>query len=151
LVTNPLKKETGGTKMYGIGRLCVKIAGRDAGKKCVIVDILKSNYVLIDGETRRRKCNLIHLEPLDQIIKINKEASNVDIVKEFKKLKMEVNVTKPKKATEKPKKARKKRTLEEKATTKSKPKEKPKTATKTTKKTEKPKKKTTKATTKKTK
>lgn len=114
--------------MYEIGRLCIKIAGRDAGKKCIIVDILKSNYVLIDGETRRRKCNLTHLEPLDQIIKIKKKASNVDIIKEFKKLKIEIKTEKPKKTTEKPKKIRKKKTLEEKT----------KTPTKVTKKTETP-------------
>ncbi|MBC8444314.1 50S ribosomal protein L14e [Candidatus Woesearchaeota archaeon] len=100
--------------MYEIGRLCVKIAGRDAGKKCVIVDILDSNYVLIDGETRRRKCNLTHLEPLNQIIKIKKKASNVDIIKEFKKLKIEIKTTKPKKAEKRPKKTKKIKNNEEK-------------------------------------
>ena len=46
-----------------IGRICVKTAGRDASKKCVIIDLLDDKYVLIDGETRRRKCNIIHIEP----------------------------------------------------------------------------------------
>ena len=58
--------------MYKVGRLCVKLAGRDAGKKCVIVDVLKDNYVMIDGATRRRKCNIAHLEPLDKCIKIKR-------------------------------------------------------------------------------
>ena len=69
--------------MIQIGRVCVKIAGRDAGKKCVIVDILDDNYVLIDGETRRRKCNILHLEPLKEVIKIKKKASHEEIKKEF--------------------------------------------------------------------
>jgi len=43
------------------GRICVKTAGRDAGLKCVIVDVLDDKFVLIDGETRRRKCNILHL------------------------------------------------------------------------------------------
>ena len=93
--------------MYEVGRLCVKLAGRDAGKKCVIVDILKDNYVLIDGATRRKKCNTAHLEPLDKIIKIRKKATHADVTKEFKKLKIEILNTKPKKIDSKPKKIRK--------------------------------------------
>ena len=30
--------------MMEVGRLCVKIAGRDAGMSCLIVDILKDNF-----------------------------------------------------------------------------------------------------------
>ena len=55
-----------------IGRLCVKLAGRDAGKKGVIIDILDEKFVLIDGETLRRICNVLHLEPLNQVLKISK-------------------------------------------------------------------------------
>ena len=50
--------------MFEIGRLCVKIAGRDAGLKCLVVEVIDDNYVLIDGQTRRRKCNIKHLEPV---------------------------------------------------------------------------------------
>ena len=89
-----------------IGRLCVKIAGRDAGKKCVIVDVLDNNYVLIDGETRRRKCNKLHLEPLKELIKIKKNASHDDVKKDFEKLGLNILETKSKKAAEKPKKQR---------------------------------------------
>ena len=52
--------------MIDIGRVCIKLAGRDAGKKCVIVGILDDKTVMIDGETRRRKCNILHLEPLKE-------------------------------------------------------------------------------------
>ena len=90
-----------------IGRLCVKIAGRDAGNKCAVVDIVDKTYVLIDGNVRRRKCNIAHLEPLDKVIKIKKNASHADIASEFKKLKLDVWATKPKKSAEKPKKIRK--------------------------------------------
>ena len=93
--------------MYKVGKLCVKLAGRDAGKTCIIVDVLKDNYVMIDGGTRRRKCNTNHLEPLDKIIKIKKKATHADVIKEFKKLKLPVNTTKPKKTASKPKKERK--------------------------------------------
>ena len=93
--------------MIEIGRLCVKIAGRDAGLKCVIVDILDDKFVLIDGQTRRRKCNILHLEPLKDIIKINKNASHEEIKKEFEKLDLKPRETKPKPKTQKPVKKKK--------------------------------------------
>ncbi len=92
--------------MIEIGRLCVKLAGRDAGKKCVIADVLDKNFVLIDGETRRRKCNIRHLEPLKDMIKIKKGAASSEISAEFKKLGIEVKETKKKEKAEKPKKLR---------------------------------------------
>lgn len=92
--------------MFEIGRLCVKLAGRDAGLKCVVVDILEGRFVLIDGETRRRKCNIIHLEPLGKTLSIEKNASHDDVVKAFKELGIELTATKPKQKTEKPKKLR---------------------------------------------
>ena len=41
--------------MFEIGRLCVKIAGRDAGNKCVIVDVIDKNFVMIDGRASCRE------------------------------------------------------------------------------------------------
>jgi large subunit ribosomal protein L14e len=94
--------------MYEIGRLCVKLVGRDANKKCVIVEILDDVYVMIDGETRRRKCNIRHLEPLDKVLEIKKSASHKDVVSAFKKLKIEIKETKPKESKKKTKKEEKK-------------------------------------------
>lgn len=93
--------------MIEIGRLCLKTAGRDAGLKCVVVDILDNKFVLIDGETRRRKCNILHLEPLKDVIKIKKNASHDEIKKEFEKLGSKIRETKPKQKTERPRKKRK--------------------------------------------
>ncbi len=95
--------------MIEVGRLCVKIAGRDAGLKCVVVEVLDKNFVMIDGKTRRRKCNIIHIEPLEQVIKIKAKASHSDIVSEFKKLGIEIKEKKPKKAAERPRRVRKKK------------------------------------------
>ena len=66
--------------MLEIGRVCMKIAGRDAGKYCVIVDILDEKTILIDGQTRRRKCNLVHIEPVDNVVKIAKNADHNAVV-----------------------------------------------------------------------
>ena len=92
-----------------VGKLCVKIAGRDAGKKCVIVEVIDNTYVLIDGGTRRRKCNKMHLEPLDQKLDIKKGASHSEVTKAFEKLKIQVWTKKSKQKKEKPKKVRKKK------------------------------------------
>src|SRR3989344_5238641 len=64
-----------------IGHICMKIAGRDAGKICVIVDTLDKNFVLVDGQSRRKKCNLMHLEPLGKTVDIKKGASHAEVVK----------------------------------------------------------------------
>ncbi|MEM4282227.1 MAG: 50S ribosomal protein L14e [Candidatus Woesearchaeota archaeon] len=70
--------------MFEIGRICVKIAGRDAGKACAVVDVINERMVLIDGATRRRKCNIAHLEPLDKKIDIKKGASHEEVVAALK-------------------------------------------------------------------
>lgn len=95
--------------MFELGRLCIKTAGRDAGKKAIIINIIDKKYVMIDGETRRRKCNIAHLEPLDKVIKINKDAPHEDVKKEFSKLGLKVKDTKPKEKKQRPKKVRKKK------------------------------------------
>lgn len=47
------------------GRVCVKIAGREAGKHCAVLEALDANYVVVEGpEVRKRKTNVAHLEPL---------------------------------------------------------------------------------------
>jgi len=98
-----------------VGRLCVKTAGREASLKCVIVEITDKNFVLIDGQVKRRRCNIQHLEPLEKKLKIKKGASSDTIKKEFKKLGIEIKekVKKEKKA-EKPVKKRKTKKVEEK-------------------------------------
>ncbi|MCE4599903.1 MAG: 50S ribosomal protein L14e [Desulfurococcales archaeon] len=69
-----------------VGRLCVKTYGREAGRKCVIVDIIDENFVLITGPknltgVKRRRANIDHIEPLDKKIEINKGASDEEILK----------------------------------------------------------------------
>lgn len=60
---------------FDVGTVCVKIAGRDAGKKCVVVELLDDGFALIEGETRRRKVNLKHLEPTGSV-EVKKGASH---------------------------------------------------------------------------
>ncbi len=70
--------------IFDVGRVCVKIVGRDAGKKCVVADVLEHPYVMIDGETRRRKCNIAHLEPLNVVVDLSANARNEEVVEALK-------------------------------------------------------------------
>jgi large subunit ribosomal protein L14e len=98
--------------MMEIGLVCVKIAGRDARKKCVIIDIVDGKHVLIDGETRRRKCNMLHLEPLGKKLNIAKGADTKAVAVAFKELGIEIKETKKKEITARPRKVRKSATKE---------------------------------------
>jgi len=71
--------------MIEIGRICVKLAGRDAGNHCAIVEILDKNHVIIDGNVRRRKCNIKHLALLDKTVKIKAKAPTEDVKEALKK------------------------------------------------------------------
>jgi large subunit ribosomal protein L14e len=95
-----------GVRMIEIGRLCVKLAGREAGKKCVIVEVIDNKFVIIDGDVRRKKCNIKHLEPLDQTIKITKGTPHDTVIKEMG-LKEKKKKAKEKPKSEKPAKQRK--------------------------------------------
>ncbi len=93
--------------MIDVGKVCVKIAGRDAGKKAVVVEKIDKNFVTIDGETRRKRCNIAHLEPLNSELKIKKGASHNEVVKAFATLNIEIKPKKSKKPGQKPVKVRK--------------------------------------------
>lgn len=93
--------------MFEVGRVCIKLAGRDAGNTCIVVDIVDDNYVLIDGNVRRRKCNITHLKPLSDTIKIKKGATTSDVTKAMITAKMKVIEKKIVKRTEKKKEVKK--------------------------------------------
>ena len=54
------------------GRVCVKRSGRDAGKACVVTNVIDENFVkvLCIGRKKKRKCNVRHLEPMPQKIEV---------------------------------------------------------------------------------
>ncbi|MCX6642291.1 MAG: 50S ribosomal protein L14e [Candidatus Bathyarchaeota archaeon] len=75
---------------FDVGRVCIKTEGRDAGKRCVIVETLDKNFVLCSGpETvtgvRRRRVNMNHLKPLGEKLEITKGASDEQIATLMKK------------------------------------------------------------------
>ena len=82
--------------MIELGRVCIKTAGRDAKQYCVITEIIDNRYVMIDGATRRKRCNIKHLEPLSQVLKIKPKASTEEVATIFKDLGVVVKKTTPK-------------------------------------------------------
>jgi len=96
--------------MIEVGSLCIKIAGRSAGSYCVVVDKIDETFVLIDGNVKRKKCNIKHLEPIGIVLKIRKGASTSHVHDAMKKEKIKIISTKPRvKTSEKPLKQRKKK------------------------------------------
>ncbi len=72
--------------MIEVGRVCTKIVGNDCGKKCVVVDQIDKNFVLVTGPekisgVKRRRCNVRHLEPHRTKIDIRKRAEDEEIIK----------------------------------------------------------------------
>ncbi len=78
--------------MIEIGRLCVKIAGRDAGRNCVIVEAVDDNFVIVDGQVKRKRCNIDHLEPLQHRLPIASGASHEEVVRALEAVGIDVIV-----------------------------------------------------------
>jgi len=77
-------------RVFDIGRVCIKTAGREAGRKCVVVDIIDDKFVLVTGPksltgVKRRRANVKHLEPLPHKIQIEKGASDESVLAALEK------------------------------------------------------------------
>jgi large subunit ribosomal protein L14e len=75
--------------VFEVGRLVVKIAGRDAGRLGVVIKKLDDNFVIVTGPKkytglRRRKVNIRHLEPLAEKIDISEDASDEEVWEKLK-------------------------------------------------------------------
>ncbi|MBO3802611.1 MAG: 50S ribosomal protein L14e [Candidatus Brockarchaeota archaeon] len=70
---------------FSVGRICVKKRGREKGLRCVIVDEIDENYVLVTGPkklsgVRRRRVNVDHLAPTEKAVRIRRGASDQDVL-----------------------------------------------------------------------
>ena len=62
-----------------VGRICVKTAGRETGKKCVVVDLMDKSFVLVTGPkkvtgVKRRRVNINHVMPLQDKVEVKRGA-----------------------------------------------------------------------------
>ena len=83
-----------------VGRVCVKLAGREAGRKCVVVDVIDKNFVLVTGPVKvsgvkRRRVNVSHVEPMDVKVKIEKGDDDEVVVEALKKAKLLEDMKEP--------------------------------------------------------
>lgn len=67
-----------------VGRICMKTAGRENGKKCVIVDVMDKSFVLITGPkavtgVKRKRANLSHIMPLQDKVDLKRGASDEEV------------------------------------------------------------------------
>ena len=67
-----------------VGRVCVKMAGRESGRKCVIVDVMDKSFVLVTGPkkvtgVKRRRVNINHVAPLEDVIQVKRGASDEEV------------------------------------------------------------------------
>ena len=86
-----------------VGRVCVKVAGREAGRKCVIVDVMDKSFVVVTGPkkvtgVKRRRVNINHVAPTEDVIPIKRGASDDEVTQMMKadgKLDDMAEITKP--------------------------------------------------------
>jgi len=86
-----------------VGKICVKLAGREAGRRCVIVDVVDKNFVLITGPrkvsgVKRRRVNANHLELTQTKIDIKRGATDEEVSEALTaagKLEEMANIVKP--------------------------------------------------------
>ena len=67
-----------------VGRVCVKVAGREAGRKCVIVDVMDKSFVVVTGPkkvtgVKRRRVNINHVAPTEDVIQVKRGASDEEV------------------------------------------------------------------------
>jgi len=73
-----------------IGRVCLKISGREAGKYCCVLKNIDKSFVLITGPklltgVKRRRCNIEHLEPTEYKLDIKEEATDEEVIAAYEK------------------------------------------------------------------
>jgi large subunit ribosomal protein L14e len=69
-----------------VGRVCVKVAGRESGRKCVIVDVMDKSFVVVTGPkkvtgVKRRRVNINHVAPIEDTVQIKRGASDEEVTK----------------------------------------------------------------------
>lgn len=68
-------------KNLEIGRVCIKTFGSETGKKCVVVDKIDKNFVVIAGlDVKRRRCNVKHIDVLPKKLSLNKNTTSNEVL-----------------------------------------------------------------------
>jgi len=104
-----------------IGRVCMKVAGREMGKYCTVLKKENDAFVLVTGPkfltgVKRRRCNVEHLEPMPYLLEIKEDAGDEEVIAAFEKagLITKLNLKRPSAAEIKAEKAKPKEEKKEK-------------------------------------
>ncbi|MBS7645149.1 MAG: 50S ribosomal protein L14e [Candidatus Bathyarchaeia archaeon] len=73
-----------------VGSICVKVKGREKGRKCVVVDVIDKNFVLVTGPkaisgVKRRRANTAHLSPTGERLNLKRGASDEEVLEALRK------------------------------------------------------------------
>ena len=77
-------KEAYVTPAVEVGRICIKIAGREAGKRCIVVDVMDKSFVMVTGPkkltgVKRKRVNMNHLLTLADKLDLKRGASDDEV------------------------------------------------------------------------
>ena len=70
--------------MIEVGRVCVKTAGRESGRPCVVVKKEDDDFVTVTGpknitNVKRRRCRIEHLKALEYKINVESDATDDEV------------------------------------------------------------------------
>src|SRR3989344_523850 len=77
--------------MVKIGDVVMKIAGRDAGRVGIVTEDLGKGFFMVDGDTRKKKVNVKHIEFLGKEGRVGKGSTREELRKEINNLGFKVN------------------------------------------------------------
>jgi large subunit ribosomal protein L14e len=85
-----------------VGRVCIKVVGREAGRYCVVLKSLGKSFVLVTGPklltgVKRRRVNITHVEPTKYLLEIKEDASDEEVIAAYEKANLisKLNLKKP--------------------------------------------------------
>ena len=83
-----------------VGSICVKTYGREKGKRCVVVDLIDKNFVLVTGPpkitgVKRRRVNIKHLEQTQDKVNVKKGSTDEEVTGILEKTKAQPPKPKP--------------------------------------------------------
>jgi large subunit ribosomal protein L14e len=72
------------------GRVCMKVAGREAGGYCVVLSTSGKSFAMVTGPkvltgVKRRKSNITHLEPTQYMLDISDSATDEQVAAAMEK------------------------------------------------------------------
>lgn len=77
-------------KAIDVGMICIKTFGKEAGKKCVVMDMIDKNFSIVTGPKevtgiKRRRVSIKHLLLTGEAVDVKEGMSDEELVSVLKK------------------------------------------------------------------